>query len=340
MTATYHGSTYTFCCEHCRDAMEDQERVFTQWHGGEDLQPGVAAFDASLPQGLPRNSFVLLSGQSGTRDEAVLAELAWRRLQAGEPVIAVTFLDSPTSVVQTFIDLGWNVLPYLESGQLEVFDCFTYRLDDRERLLDRANDWNRHLAAVTESSLTVVEDPSNVSAILSRLDRCLDAHEMHDRGAVVIDSLTELGTLVQPVKAYDFVKNVRAEVCKARFVPVFAHASVTVEEAEFPHDLGYMVDGVVDMRFDAETVPGTLLKQLRVRKTNGVLTIPEWHTYEYTAGTGMVVFDPEAEIEKAREQREEAGTAGEEDSDADDPVADDDPVAEGDPTTPPDDDEN
>lgn len=302
-----HGDvTYHFCSQACLDRSHDQDHAAAEYHGGWYTRPGVDALDESLPQGIPRNSFVLMSSQSGTRDEAVLAEIAWRALERGEPVVVVSFLDTPTSVAQAFVDLDWNVLPYLESGQLHILDCFTYRLEDPDRVEQRMSDWNTHLYSVTEQSTTRVEDPSNLTSVLNRLDRCLGARDMADTGVVFIDSLTELGSLVQPVKAYDFVKNVRAEVCKGRFVPVFASAALVTEEAEFPHDLGYMSDGVVDMRFDGETVPGTLLKQLRVRKMSGVLNIPEWHTYEYTAGQGMVVFDPEEEIAKSKARRNDA----------------------------------
>jgi hypothetical protein len=47
----------------------------------------------------------------------------------------------------------------------------------------------------------------------------------------------------------------------------------------------------------------------------GVLSISEWIAYEYTAGDGMVVFDPEEEIEKSRARR--AAAEGEEESAAD-----------------------
>lgn len=319
VTREHDGVTYRFCSSSCAEALTEQERVFTEYHGGRYVRTGVEAIDASLPQGLPRNSFVLLSGQSGTRDEALMAELVWRTLERGEPAIVCSFLDSPTSVVQTFVDLDWNVLPYLEADQLHLLDCFTYRLDDPTRTSGHMNDWNRHLHGVAEGATTTVADPRNVSAVLSQLDSCLETHGMNDEGIVAIDSLTELGSIVQPVKAYDFVKNVRAEVSKGRFVPVFANATLAHEEATFPHDLSYMVDGLVDLRFDEETVPGTLLKQLRVRKTSGVLAIPRWHTYEFTGGQGMVVFDPEEEIEKSRGRRGKAANSATErgDDDAD-----------------------
>jgi KaiC/GvpD/RAD55 family RecA-like ATPase len=72
-----------------------------------------------------------------------------------------------------------------------------------------------------------------------------------------------------------------------------------------------MVDGIVELRLTDDIVEDTLIKQLRVRKMSGVLAISEWESYEYTAGTGIVTFDPVAQMEAAD------GTADDDDSGTD-----------------------
>jgi KaiC/GvpD/RAD55 family RecA-like ATPase len=137
---------------------------------------------------------------------------------------------------------------------------------------------------------------------------------MADRGVVVVDSLTEFGSLVQPVQAYDFLKDVRAEVCKSRFVPIYAGATVTGEDQGFPHDLNYMVDGIVELNLNEDLVDGSLLKQIRVRKMGGVLTLPKWTLYEYTAGEGIVTIErregPPDESARQRVSGQRPGEAG------------------------------
>jgi KaiC/GvpD/RAD55 family RecA-like ATPase len=250
-----------------------------------------------------------MSGEAGTRDRAVQAELVWRTLQRGEPAVIVSMQEPPGSVVQQFLTLEWNVLPYLEKGQLHIVDAFTYRVSDRDRMFDRMDEWNKHLYDVARDATTTVRDPSDLGELHNKVDNALKERHMVDDGLVLIDSLTELGTLVQPVRAYNFVKDLRADVCKGRFVPVFAGATLSGARDEFPHDLEYVVDGIVEMRLNQELVADTLIKQARIRKLNGVLVIPEWHNYEYTSGTGMVLFDPEEEQEKTRKRREEQAKA-------------------------------
>jgi KaiC/GvpD/RAD55 family RecA-like ATPase len=296
VTTERDGVTYRFCSEPCRETSLAEGRVFTEYHGGRRFDPGVSALQAGLPQGMPRNGFVLVSGQPGTRSEALQGEVVWRALQRGEPAVIVTFLDTPVSVVQEFVALGWNVLPYLASGLLRLLDCFSYRLDDPEGMTESMSDWNRHLHRIAAASTTRIRDPSNPQAVLNAVERSVDAVTDVDaeEGVVVIDSLTEFGSLVQPVQGYDFVKDLRAAVAKSRGVPVFAGASRIDDGGDFPHDLGYIADGVIDLVLSDEVVEDALMKRIRVRKMTGVFSIRRWATYEFAEGRGLVAADPDA----------------------------------------------
>ena len=325
VTADHEGVTYHFCSAPCRETLLAEDRVFTEYHGGRRFDPGVSALRAGLPQGMPRNAVVLVSGQPGTRTEALHAEVVWRALQRGEPAVLVAFLDTPVSVVQEFVALGWNVLPYLASGQLRLLDCFSYRLDDPEGMTESMSDWNRHLHRVAARSTTQVRDPSNPQAVLNGVEGCVDAVTDVDaeEGVVVIDSLTEFGSLVQPVQGYDFVKDLRAAVAKSRGIPVFAGASRIDSGDAFPHDLGYIADGVIDLALSDDVVEDALMKRIRVRKMTGVLSIRRWATYEFAEGRGLVATDP----------GDDAAQSGEaEDEPADDEAADDEAAAAGDGT--------
>ncbi|WP_276299528.1 RAD55 family ATPase [Halorussus lipolyticus] len=315
VTMECEDETREFCTEACRDAMAETDRAFTEYHGFRRIRTGISGLDKFLPQGFPRNSFVLLANDEGSRDDALRAELVWRALERNEPAAFVTFTEPPISVVENFLSLDWNVLPYLESGQLHIVDCFTYRMEgrDRERMFDRMDEWNRHIYDITRPVTQTVRDPSDVSELHNKLDNCLEGLGMSDCGVVVIDSLTEFGTLVQPVRAYNFVKDIRADICKGRFVPIFAGGTITGEEKTFPHDLGYAMDGIVDMQVNPEIVSDTLIKRIRIRKMNGVLAIPEWVAYEFTGGKGLVTFDPIAEMDDAYEEGEREETERDDD---------------------------
>jgi KaiC/GvpD/RAD55 family RecA-like ATPase len=305
------GATYRFCSTICGDAQADSDRVFTRYHGHRRFAPGVAALDETLPQGCPRNSFCLLSGQAGTRGSAIIAELCWRALERGEPAVYVTFREPPSAVVERFVTMDWNVLPALEDGQFRVVDCFTHLQDGTEQVARKTSPWIAHVADAVEPVTNVVRDPSDVSEILHKIDSCLSENDAVESGIVVIDSLTEFGTLVQPVQAYRFVKRLRASIPKGRFVPVFANATVTSDTDTFPHDLSYVADGVIDLQLDDTIIEDTLFKRIRVRKLDDVLVYPDWTTFEYTSGIGMLTFDPQ---EQLAAQADEAAAAEESDA--------------------------
>jgi hypothetical protein len=94
-TLERQGETYEFCSRACRDALADSDRIFTEYHGFRRLETGVSVLDGALPEGVPRNSFVLLSDLPGSRVEAIQAELVWRALGRGEPAVYVSFLEPP-----------------------------------------------------------------------------------------------------------------------------------------------------------------------------------------------------------------------------------------------------
>lgn len=287
VTAEVDGELYEFCSEICRDALEDGDGANEAFHGFKRFDPGVPVLARQLPEGMLRNSLVLVADEAGARGDALLVELVWHALQRGGSAVVVAYQEPPISVIEQFLGLRWNVIPYLESGQLQLVDCFTYRVEEAERMVDRMNRWNRHLhraaAGVTES----VRDPTDLRSVEHKLDDRVEAAGIDDRGLIAFDSLTELGTLVQPVQAYDFVKDIRADFAKGRFVPVFARAPYHEENDAFPHDLTYMMDGTVEMTLaDEDHRPS--LPRLRVRKMRGVPTTAEWTPYEYVAGQGLV----------------------------------------------------
>jgi KaiC/GvpD/RAD55 family RecA-like ATPase len=291
VTIRHRGVTYTFCSSACRSALEGNDRVFTEYHGFRQFSPGVTVLDAALPEGIPRNSLVLLSNRPGTREGALRTELAWRTLQRGEPAVVVSFLEPPISVLQGFVSLGWNPIPHLEAGRLSILDCFTYRVDDRDRMAGRMDDWNTHLQAAAEPATRTVGKPADISRVLDSLERSLAGQGVNDTGVVVVDSLTELGVLAQPGQAHDLLKDMRATICKGQFVPVFTGAAVGDTAEGFPHDLEYLVDGIVDMGLNPDLVEDQLVKELRVRKMGGVPVRSQWTAYDFAEGTGLVPLD-------------------------------------------------
>lgn len=297
VTTTHDGQRYEFCSEICRDALRENDYGNTAFHGFKRFRPGVPLLEPQLPDGMLRNSMTLVSSGVGTRGEELLTELVWYTLQQGGAAVVVTFQDAPMAVLERFFSLDWNVFPYLERGQLRLVDCFTHWMADAERMFDRMDRWNEHLDRAARDATYTVTDPTNLNSVRNALDEGVESEEMREHGIVAVDSLTEIGALVQPVQAYDFVKSLRADVAKGRFVPVFALTTRREGDDGFPHDLTYLFDGVVEMRRNDELDEGRPVNQLCVPKMTGVPTNPEWVAYEYVTNRGLVRVRPAGERE-------------------------------------------
>lgn len=284
--------TERFCSSACRDAREDDE--FVRDHAYKRFHTGIEPIDALVPDGIPSDAFVLLASDEGTRQRELTTELVWRALTRGEPAVVVAYNDPPTALLERFFALEWNVLPYLETDRLRIVDCFTHRLEDPDDFQNSRNDWGQFVADVADDAVIEVRDPSDTREVANTLHRALEDLEMSETGVVVMDSIDELSTLVQDRLVHAFLTDVRATVCKARFVPLFASVT-TAGERSYPVGDEYIFDGIVDLRLTDHLAPDTRLSQLGIRKLTGAQFYPQWVTYAHRQSRGLFTFDPAAD---------------------------------------------
>lgn len=281
----------------------------------------VAGLDDQLPEGFSRNSFVLLSSMPGTAEESLHAELVWRTLQRGEPAVVVAFEEPPFAFVEFLLSMEWNVIPYLESGQLRFVDCFTERVTTYREDPDRLTDWNRYVYGITAEATERVSDFTSFSVLHDHVDAVVEDVEAYDAGLVLVDSLDELA-IIQPANALPFVKDLRADFCKGRLVTVVAGATFVFQDTGFPQNVRYFADGIVELDALESDGPGmfpaqpqvaaapvgdrgaagspqggagathhggrTLERTVRVLKMQGVKVETEPIPYEYERGRGLV----------------------------------------------------
>ncbi|RZH68366.1 RAD55 family ATPase [Natrinema altunense] len=278
-----------YCSIACREAAAD-ESTLPDPEAYKRFVTGVEPIDSLVPNGVPADSFLLLSGDEGTRRAELGTELVWRALERGEPAVVVSFANPPTATLERFYGNGWNVLPALENGRLRIIDCFTHRLDDRDEFREHRTDWATFVGEAAGDAIVAVRDPSDRREVANTLHRALDDLEMTETGLVTIDSLDELESLLQEQLVHDFIKDVRATVCKARFVPIVA-AATTAGQNGYPEE-EYVFDGIVDLRLTDHLVADTRLKQLAVRKLIGGEVLPQWVTYEHEPARGLFAFGP------------------------------------------------
>lgn len=295
-----------YCSTACKEAADD-DSTMPEPGAYKRVVTGVEPLDSLLPNGIPTDSFVLLSGDEGTRRSELLTELVWRALERGERAVVVSYANPPTATLERFFQNGWNVLPALEDDRLRVLDCFTHRLADRDAFLEARNEWTSFVGEAAGDALVEIEEPSDVAVVADTLQEALDDLEMTETGLVTIDSLDEIGSLLQGQPVHNFVKDVRATVCKARYVPIVAGAT-TAGGDRYPED-EYVFDGIVDLRLTDRLAPDARLKQLGVRKLIGAQFLPQWVTYEYEPVRGLFAFGPSTDAREVYDVGNGVGTA-------------------------------
>lgn len=233
---------------------------------------GIPMVDSLLPDGYPRNSFVLLFGEGGTGKSVTLIQAAGNKFSAREPCLFITFDDSPNSIIESFKRLGFDCQLAMETGLLRIIDCFSFRV----RMPPKPND-----------AIKVVQNPKDHHALTGIILSM--AEGLEGRGSVFIDSLTEFFTLGEPTSTLETIKNWRAELCKTMEITAYASYHVGVKSIDdFAGMLDYLVDGMIDFRFDPLLAQQALLaRQLRVRKMKGASHDTVWH-YFAIEKTGLI----------------------------------------------------
>lgn len=236
----------------------------------EHFPTGIDAVDKVLPKGIPRNNLTILAGELGSGKSVLLEQLLYSRLKAKEPCIFVNFEGPPIALEQDMASFGWEITPALKSGQLRFLDCFTFRVQN----------------AVAPPYSHLIKDPKDLRSVTSALFNMVDEMKMLGKGAVFVDSLTEMFTLVQEDRplvynVLDGVKEWRAKGPKERLVPFFcSHHTPLRAYAELDDLLFYVVDSIIDVRFNPGFAErGLLVKQFRVRKMKGAPHETYWVTF-------------------------------------------------------------
>lgn len=225
---------------------------------------GIPMIDEFTPEGLPRNSFVLLIGEGGTGKSVTIQQIAGAWVKKGEPCIMVAFDDDPESILNNFDHLGYCSKDALNANLLRIIDCFSFRTKTPKKIDDH---------------IDVVSNPRDRQQLTSAIYAAVKG--MDGKGAVFIDSITELFTMSEPTSTIEMIKDWRAEICKAKHITAFAAYHLGMRSLdEFVGMLDYVVDGILEFRFDPLFAQqGVLARQVRLRKMKGASHDAFWHYF-------------------------------------------------------------
>ena len=82
---------------------------------------GVPGLDEMCHGGLPRGGSTLVLGPSGCGKTALALRFVVQGLEDGERCLYVTFQENPAQLIRKAASFGWELRPFLESGQLVIY---------------------------------------------------------------------------------------------------------------------------------------------------------------------------------------------------------------------------
>ncbi len=228
---------------------------------------GISAIDCEVPKGFPCNAFGVIRGPGGGGKSVILNELAYRAMESGKKVIYVCFEDTPVSVLQTLVSLGWNYEAMLAKNMIELVDCFS------AQILQKSS--NVEYARLVRNP----EDPEEVTSVINDAIACNGDKEI---GGIFLDSITEIFLQSHPFKAVNSVKAWRATFCKEMNIPFWAVYHMGLQQfAAYDDLITYTSDAIIDTRHEpAFESAGILLKQFRVTKIKGAPHNPVWVSFD------------------------------------------------------------
>ena len=261
----------------------------------EALKLNIEILDLIIPNGIPRNTLIIIRGEPGTGKVSLLTEIAYRTLKLSEPVIMVVYGQTPLSLFQRFLSHGWDISGALKEGKIVFLDGFSARFRERERRVQYPI--VKETYEQLKKAHILIDNPQDIHAIFSEITENAARLKMFSRGVILIDSLIEMLTLIPKEQVLEFIRRLRVYVAKDLWVPIFFGASVGLME-DFYLLLDYMVDGAIDIRFHPKLLEkGLLVREIRVRKLP-TKTLPLWIPFKIEKEKGATPLVSKQKVEE------------------------------------------
>jgi len=90
------------------------------------IKTGVEGLDTLLFGGFPIGRSILVSGEPGTGKTILCLQFLLEGLSNGEKALFITIDEKPDHLIADALALGWDLIPYLQTGQLQIMDVTSY----------------------------------------------------------------------------------------------------------------------------------------------------------------------------------------------------------------------
>jgi len=231
------------------------------------IASGIDGLDNILFGGFPKGRTTLVAGEPGTGKTTLCLQYLYRGLKQGESALFVSIDEKPEYVLSDALSLGWDLDPFLESGQLHIMDITQHfgKLGTGEPRVDMRHVIESIMAKITQTGASrVVIDP-----IAPLVFGDTQVHQLVSYIRALIFALEDSGDITTLLTSYVPVGSDRVSI-------------LGVEE--------FATSGIVILRL--EQLQQRYVRTLRVKKMRGTRVDLSAHHIEIIADRGVVVRNP------------------------------------------------
>jgi KaiC domain protein len=238
-------------------------------------QFGIEALDNALEGGVPRGTWVVVTGEPGVGKSILAMHFAWSGLQSGEPVIYVTTESSFRDVVRQG---GQFNMRFMDYKPVNLVDALTGRVKVKPGevnlvVIDLFGLYRQYREMLKASEEEGSKKPSRALSIEVLEASVAKAYELlgfeegrpSEPSRLIVDSMTAFWA-DKPAMARAFSYRLRQALYRQNITALLTSQYAPTTEMSFGFGLEHIADGIIHMWMDNVTEVKEVRRWLIVKK--------------------------------------------------------------------------
>lgn len=218
----------------------------------ERVPTGIEGLDEMFITEIPRGNTVVIEGSAGSGKTLMSLQMLYNAVKRGEKALFMSFEEPKDALIHHMLEFGWDVRPYVESGQLRIENYSTLDVTKSvEALLSQA-----------EGSMVIEIKPRIFP-------------DDFDPDVVVLDSLTSISSAftgeesrfrIYMEQLFNYIKEQEMTAFLIKEAPVPAHTGENVAAERTA--VNFLADGILAL-YNAIGLGGDRQRALEIVKMRG-----------------------------------------------------------------------